>query len=206
MRIDEDRLNNDPTYWDELGAPSDAMYADVFHPNFEGHGQSVEDLLDWEKVSDGQFYVFDLDRGGWQHYCEESSHAWEQRVKRPLPAPQEASLEDKVYDGNGLPAVGMRCKISTQHGFLPCTIIAHGSDGEFPGQPMRDYAIAHLDENEWDLKVDWARTGFEPLKSQAELDRDELIEIIVSHNQLSEGMLADAILGRFSLERKDGNN
>jgi hypothetical protein len=105
--------------------------------------------------------------------------------KDAIPRPTKPEWVD------GLPPVGEECEITTEYGWLPCTIVAHGED----------YAVAHIHPNENNLKVDWSRHGFRPIQTPEQRQREELLSIIEDLGYSSHGV-ADAILSKYNLTEK----
>lgn len=102
----------------------------------------------------------------------EADPNWE---KAPGIGPDKEWCHQEWWNGEkciALPPIDTECEINTEYGWLPCAIIAHGPEGSKP-----DYAIGHIQPNEWDLKVDWSRWGFRPLEKT---DREKLIDILHS--------------------------
>ena len=164
--------------------------------------------IDWSKApEDAQEYApsnryfYKQEDGAWFFWRPDLNKPWQEcKMGEPLAEERIPRPTKQEWDGGLLPEVGVECEFIhpgiTSEGWQVGTIKAYFDDRVVIKSnpsiwPACGYAVILIDE---ELK-------FRPLKSQHELQREELCAIASKYSDLGH-VIVDDILARYTLEPK----
>jgi len=174
----------------------------------EGATHYVENsICVWGKRIGDDWYYFNPIDGSWKHLQSDGDN----RIKRSpsnmpvIPRPTSQPTDNPEWDGEGLPPVGCECEINPHGEWFRATVRGYSSH-----KFLAEISAGQIDEDGDEIAGEhayWTQgTGFRPLKTQAEREREELSDLLETHVYGSKKdfkIAADAILARYELKERN---